>query len=226
MFAASTDLLELPREVYLAWHRSARLGAAELHPSWRQGCLPADVASWLQGANPTPETWAALSRHLDERLRLAPLATDPGRPGRLLGWLPAPALAALTARLGVALLGRSLRHTLARAEAEAQRRSLGDALYQFGMGPALLLYDADAPDLALSCEDWAERVAIVGVAGWREALADQDLWERVRLKLPRPQVEAAEAAGAPALPGLQRLCLRLCREFDPRWYSLFAKSTA
>ncbi|MFC4160049.1 SctK family type III secretion system sorting platform protein [Chitinimonas lacunae] len=224
--AQSTDLLTLPREAYLAWHRLAHLAAAELHPSWREHCLPPEIARWLDTATPTAAVWTALSAQIERQLGLRPVTTDPPRPGRLLGWLPAPALTALTARLGITLLGRPLRHTLARAEVEVQRLALGDELYRFGIDQALLLHDAEPPASDRPERDWAERVAVMGIAGWREALADERLWERVRLKLPRPQVEAAEAEGGPALPSVQRLCLRLCREFDPRWYSLFAKSTA
>ncbi|MDK2123495.1 SctK family type III secretion system sorting platform protein [Parachitinimonas caeni] len=211
--------------LYPRYHELMFLPSRSLHASWYAQVFPEMVATWLQSG---VELGLASHRWLSSYLIEQTARPGPEHPVDPLTLLPADRLQRWVARLGVLLVGRHIRQALSRADIEAHRNALGKELYEFTMGPALLLRDSDVPLRLIAAEDTRQMVDLAGINFFRWMLAEPD-WLRIRLCFPKPLVDAAEALGEDSLPlgdDAVRLAWRLLRETDTQWYSLLAPMRA
>lgn len=176
-----------------------------------------------------PGVLAALHRQWSARLlqglgAAARPLLDLAQPALALALLDATPLQRLARDLGLALLGRKLRHLIARDEVLALRQVLSAEELRWALDDASNLHPGLQDTDAWLAHGWAAGPELLGSAVLAQAWSDapEPLARRANWRLP-PAATAAQARAATQLsPDAARgLCLRRLEQTEPAWLSCF-----
>lgn len=197
-----------------------------MHPSWAEMMFAPDLWQRLSRCD-RAEAW--LSRFILDQLELGETPHyDFSAPAARLALLDGDTLTGLIRRAGLALVSGRIRRAVRRDAVLAMRAALGEQDYAFAVRRALLL----ASDLAADDGEEVDPAIIAqqaeeaGTQALAAVLAGQppSLVKRLMLKLPRGF--RLDPGKGPPRPALLPLLLRVIKETEPRWASLFAPKTA
>lgn len=200
-----------------------------LHASWAEALF--EPGLWRR-LKETPRCEAPLCRLILEKMDLADsFHLDFADPGARLALLDYGVLERLALHAGLLREGAAVRAEIGRDGVLALRRALGEEAYAFALHRAPLLApprpaaEEGGPAGAAGLRRRAEE------AGWRLVMAVASgfppaLHRRFALKLPRAGT-GMPPDGPSAEPGrAMGTLIRVLRETEPRWATLFAPKTA
>jgi hypothetical protein len=220
---------------YARLHRFVFLPSVDMHASWHDACFPPAVVKLLAAGKfgqGSAHRW--LSQHLLATLQSAGAPALAVTSCHVFALLERERLWRFVQHASAVLAARAARAAVDGGQVASWRAAMGAELHSYALERSPLLVPqelaealarASGPDTPQGQLVHATATVVASLRRLTEA--SPGVWERLKLKLPRPLAGTANERSVVDLPpAADRLLHRILREIEPQWYSSFTSQAA